>query len=44
MPMLATQTGGLVGLINVTIGEIDPASSRLMLYEKLSLTASDGTD
>ena len=25
-----------------TIGEIDPASSRLMLYEKLSLTASDG--
>jgi len=31
------------GLIPMsTIGEIDPGSSRLMLYEKLSLTASDG--
>lgn len=35
-------TGGK-GLIPMsTIGEIDPGSSRLMLYEKLSLTASDG--
>ena len=31
------------GLIPMsTIGEIDPGSSRLMLYEKLSLTPSDG--